>query len=127
MLRILVVDDEPDIARSLKVGLERKGFIVEAFTNPIEALANYKSSWYDLLIIDVRMPQMYGIELVRKIRSRDSKVAVWFLTAFEILRIEFERMFLDIQADALMRKPISINELAYEISNKLGKIEQVAV
>jgi DNA-binding response OmpR family regulator len=127
MSRILVVDDEPDIARSLKVGLERKGFTVEAFTNPIEALANYKSSWYDLLIIDVRMPYMNGIELVRKIRDRDSNVVVWFLTAFEILRIEFERMFPDIRANALIRKPISINELAHEISNELEKIEQVAV
>ena len=66
MRRILVVDDEQDIAMSLKAGLERKGFAVDVFFDPLEALERYQPGTYDLLIIDVRMPKMNGFELCAK-------------------------------------------------------------
>ena len=58
MTKIFLVDDEPDIANSLRLGLERKGFTVDVFTDPTEALAKYKPHHYDLLLMDIRMPKL---------------------------------------------------------------------
>ncbi|MGG7378428.1 response regulator transcription factor, partial [Escherichia coli] len=59
--RILLVDDEPDIAYLVKVGLERNGFRVDGYTDPILALQNFKSGLYQLLVLDIKMPKMDGV------------------------------------------------------------------
>ncbi|HEX5976881.1 MAG TPA: response regulator [Nitrososphaeraceae archaeon] len=61
--RILIVDDEPDIAQVLKMGLEQNGFAVDAYNNPLDATSNFKADLYDLLLIDIKMPKMNGFEL----------------------------------------------------------------
>jgi DNA-binding response OmpR family regulator len=53
---IQVVDDELDIISSLKLGLEDNGFRVDAFTDPIATLSNFKAGIYDLVILDIKMP-----------------------------------------------------------------------
>lgn len=63
--RILAVDDEPDITHVLKIGLEAKGFIVETYNDPLQALSNFKSESYDLLLLDIRMPGLNGFELYK--------------------------------------------------------------
>src|ERR1700730_14522231 len=120
MTRILLVDDEPDIAHSLKAGLERKGFVVDAFTDPQLALAHYKPNSYDLLLIDVRMSKLNGFELVREIRKTDTQVEVWFLTAFEVYYEEFKKMFPNLDVKSFIRKPISAADLASKINEKIG-------
>ena len=119
MTRILLVDDEPDIANSLKVGLERKGFSVSAFTDAEEALAQYKPGSYDLLLIDIRMPKLNGFELVREIRKVDPNVTVWFLTAFEVHNEEFKIMFPHLDVKSFIRKPVSVSDLSNHIREKL--------
>src|SRR5581483_3163575 len=89
--RIFLVDDEQDITYSLKKGLENEGFEVEAFTSPVIALRNYKPGTYDLALLDIRMPEMSGFELFRKIKEKDGKIRVCFITAFEIYYDEFRR------------------------------------
>lgn len=59
--RILLVDDDVDITSSLKIGLEENGFTVDVFNDPMEALSNFKSGVYDILLFDVRMPQLSGL------------------------------------------------------------------
>jgi two-component system catabolic regulation response regulator CreB/two-component system response regulator ChvI len=120
MTRIFLVDDEPDIANSLKVGLERKGFSVDAYTDPQAALSHYKPNSYDLLLIDIRMPKLNGFELVREIRKTDSESVVWFLTAFEVYYEEFKKMFPNLDVKSFIRKPISSADLASKINEKLG-------
>lgn len=119
MTKIFLVDDEPDIANSLKTGLERKGFKVDVFTDPAEALAKYKPQYYDLLLIDIRMPKLNGFELVREVRKVDSDSEVWFLTAFEVYYEEFKKMFPTLDVKSFIRKPVSLNELASRITNKV--------
>jgi two-component system catabolic regulation response regulator CreB/two-component system response regulator ChvI len=119
MVKIFLVDDEPDIANSLKIGLERKGFSVNAFTDPQDALSKYKPGSYDLLLIDIRMPKLNGFELVREIRKVDTNVVVWFLTAFEVYYEEFKKMFPNLDVKSFIRKPVSLQELSNQIREKL--------
>ena len=79
--RILIVDDESDITTALKMYLELQGFQVDAFTDPANALAQFKAGFYHLLILDIKMPEMNGFELYKEIKKKDKTVKVFFLTA----------------------------------------------
>jgi len=65
---ILVVDDDRDIAEFFRIALERAGFKVDVFNDPLLSLINYKAGVYDLLLLDIRMPYMSGSELYCKIQ-----------------------------------------------------------
>ena len=81
--KILVVDDEPDNASIFTMSLEDGGFEVDTFTDPLLALSTFKAGKkYDLLILDIKMPEMNGFELFEEIRKIDNKVKTCFLTAF---------------------------------------------
>jgi two-component system response regulator VanR len=68
LARLLIVDDDSDIVQVLKMGLLKNGFLVEAFTNPQEALQSFKSDAksYCLVLSDIRMPSISGIQLSKK-------------------------------------------------------------
>ncbi len=68
---ILIVDDDPDVATVFSIGLEDEGFEVYSYNDPLEALSNFKSNFYDLLLIDVNMPKMNGFELCTQILKFD--------------------------------------------------------
>ena len=67
--RILVVDDEPDNISVFSIGLEDEGFTVDTFTDPQLALSAFKAETYDLLILDIKMPNMNGFELYEKVKK----------------------------------------------------------
>nr|MDQ3969060.1 response regulator [Thermoproteota archaeon] len=91
MKRIAVVDDEPDITNVLKKSLERHGFTVDTFNDPQAALVSFQPMYYDLMIIDIRMPRINGFDLYRQLKKRDTDVKVCFLTAFQIYYEEFRK------------------------------------
>ncbi len=110
--RVMIVDDEPDITTIFKIGLENNQFIVTTFNDPLKALSSFKPGFYDLLILDIRMPGMNGFQLYRKIRNMDNKVKVCFLTAFEEGREEFKTSFPFLQeVKCYLKKPITIRDL----------------
>jgi two-component system, OmpR family, response regulator ChvI len=81
-----VVDDEQDITFTLRAILEEdESFQVETFTDPILALSEFKVSVYDLAVLDIRMPEMNGFQLYRKLKDVDKKLKICFLTAAELL------------------------------------------
>jgi two-component system response regulator VicR len=83
--RILLVDDELDITVTLKMALEESGFLqVEAFYDPVLALSRFKTGAYDLAILDIKMPEIDGFDLYRKLRKIDNKLKICFLTAAEL-------------------------------------------
>jgi DNA-binding response OmpR family regulator len=84
--RILIVDDESDITTALKMYLEVQGFRVDAFTDPANALAQFKAGFYHLLILDIKMPEMNGFELYKEIKKKDKTVKAFFLTALSEMR-----------------------------------------
>jgi DNA-binding response OmpR family regulator len=123
--RILVVDDEPDIAAVMKVGLEKEGMQVEAFTEPLKALELFKKGSYDLALLDVRMTPINGFELYRRLLKIDNKLRVCFITAFEIYYDEFRRVFPKIKVDCFVRKPVTIDKLGKIISTELNRIDDL--
>ena len=71
--RILIVDDENDINFLFKMVLEDNGFKVDTFNDTLVALQNFTAGAYDLLLLDMLMPNMNGFELYQKIRTIDDK------------------------------------------------------
>jgi DNA-binding response OmpR family regulator len=116
-LRILLVDDEPDVVEVFGRGLKLKGMQVDAYTSPQETLESFKPNRYDLAILDIRMPDMTGFQLYREMKKRDPSITTCFLSAFEIQANEFKSVFPSMDdVKAIIKKPISINELLNEIT-----------
>ena len=69
--RLMAVDDEADITFTLKKELEQSGFSLDVFNDPITALSNFKPEYYDLILLDVKMPEMNGFELYQEIQKKD--------------------------------------------------------
>jgi DNA-binding response OmpR family regulator len=89
--KVLLVDDEPDITFTIKSMLEDNGFKVDSFTDPTIALQSYRINFYDLIILDIKMPKMDGFQLYTKIREKDPKVKICFLTAGEMFYEGFRK------------------------------------
>ena len=101
------------------MGLEQNGFEVDTFNDPVEALSNFKTGAYDLLLLDVKMPKINGFELYRHINKVDNKIKVCFISAFESYADEFKTAFPNQSESCFIRKPISIDELAKRIKEQL--------
>jgi DNA-binding response OmpR family regulator len=67
----------------LKKALEQSGFSLDVFNDPISALLNFKADYYDLILLDIKMPEMNGYELYQEIKKKDDKIKVCFVTASE--------------------------------------------
>jgi DNA-binding response OmpR family regulator len=113
--RVLIVDDEADITVALKAGLEHRGFSVDTFNDPQNALSKFTPNKYDIAILDIRMPKMNGFELYREMRKVDGNPSVCFLTAFDVHRDEFEKMFPDVKVEAFLKKPVTIENLVVKL------------
>ena len=120
--KIMIVDDELDIANLYKLSLERYGFFVEIFSDPLLALSSYKAGAYDLLLLDINMPRMNGFRLYQEILSRhlDNHVKVCFITAFEEYNNQFKELFPRLkEADCFIRKPIALKALTEKVKSRL--------
>ena len=120
---LLVVDDDSDIAYVLKQSLLKNGFLVSAFTSPKEALQNFQSNSKDycLMLSDIRMPEMSGIQLARKVKEINPEVKVVLMTSFEIKDNEFSKVFPSTQVDGFVQKPFRIKDLTDNILDIIGE------
>jgi two-component system catabolic regulation response regulator CreB/two-component system response regulator ChvI len=121
--RILLVDDDVDITTSLKIGLEDNGFIVDAFNDPLETLSSFKPGLYDLLLFDVRMPQLSGFNLydkIKKEKNNNKDIKACYITAYDIPYEELRRQFPDSHIDCFIKKPIQISDLVRRANAELG-------
>ncbi len=122
--RIMFVDDDLDILFTIKKNLEDHGFIVDTFANPLEALSSFKPESYDLILIDIKMPEMSGFEFHQELQKKikyGTEIKICFITAFEkyfeILRKEFPELY----AGCFIRKPIKIQDLVNKLKEELNQ------
>lgn len=118
---ILIVDDEIDLTTLLKKGLESDGFYVGSYNDPLLALQEFRAGFYDLMLIDIRMPKMNGFEFYHKLRNKDINIRVCFMTAFPLSYEEVKKMLPveSITRQNLIQKPIGIKELIKRINEIL--------
>jgi CheY-like chemotaxis protein len=121
--RIIVIDDQPDIVAILKQGLKREGFDVVGYTDPTEALSNFAHHRFDVVLMDIRMPQMNGLELFRRMRAIDKDVLICFVTAYEYFRRRFESAYPEEQTSCFIPKPLKIDRLVATITQKMEERE----
>jgi two-component system, response regulator YesN len=122
---LLVVDEDPDIILALKIGLLNYGFLVDAFTNPEEALQCLKSSpeSYHLVLSDSWMPSISGTQLAEKVKEANPNVKVLLLSGSEIRNMELSKVSpsTSVVVDGFILKPISIRKLTDTILNLIGE------
>ena len=114
--KILIVDDEPDVNLALKMALEGNSFEVDAFDNALSALENFRKGLYDLLILDIKMPNMNGFQLYREIKKIDDKVKICFLTAGEMYHGAYADIFDELDTNCFIRKPMENQKLLKRIN-----------
>jgi DNA-binding response OmpR family regulator len=120
--RILVVDDEPDLTQVSRLALEYHGFKVDSFNDPHLALSEYRPGLYDLVILDIKMPNMDGFELYLEIKKIDTNANVCFLTASEQYYEEFRKKdYYALDRNLFIRKPIENEELVKKINKMIKK------
>ncbi|MGH9965626.1 MAG: response regulator [Nitrososphaeraceae archaeon] len=124
--RLLIIDDEEDITSALKAGLEKYGINVDVSNNPVSTLSNYKPGYYDLVILDIRMPYIDGFELYKVIRKLDNKTKICFWTAFEVAYEQFVKTFPTMNEQYFIKKPVTLDDLVNRI-NKLMTLEDQTI
>jgi DNA-binding response OmpR family regulator len=117
--KILIVDDDDNVTFTFKIGLENYGFEVYTYNDPVLALSHFKPNFYDLLLIDIRMPKINGFELSQKIRNRDKLVKICFITAFEIYYKILVEKYPLLDFKCFLKKPIMIDVLKNRIKSEL--------
>ena len=77
----MIIDDDKDITNLFSTFLEYNGYIIDTYTNPVEAFHNFTKNSHDLVILDLKMTKMDGMTLYHKIKEIDNNVIVCFTTA----------------------------------------------
>jgi DNA-binding response OmpR family regulator len=126
MMKIMILDDEEDISLLFKEGLEIIGsFDVIVFNDPIKALYDHKSNTYDLILIDIIMPKMNGIEFYANLKKieKETETKICFFSAGEYSEEKIRDMFTNLkhQKTILIRKPIRIKELLIKIDEIINE------
>ncbi len=118
-IRTLVVDDEPDNCEYLKLLLGKEGHLVDAITDPTQALGTLKAQDYHLVVLDMMMPQMSGTDLLELIRKQDSDIAVIVATAYP--NVDTAVASLKSQASDYVKKPFEPEEFVGAVRRTLEK------
>ena len=124
---LLIVDDDEDITITFKAGIEdsnnntdaNKRIEVHTSNNPVMALSEFKPNFYDLLLVDIKMPHMNGFELSEKILAIDINVKVCFMSAVEINREGLREIYPSLSIGCFIRKPVTIDYLIKRIMSEL--------
>jgi len=118
--KILVIDDEVSILEVVKLGLEEGGFKVDVFSDPIEALNRFSEGNYDAVLTDINMPEMSGLEVLRRCKKIDPEAVVILITAYSSIDSAIEA----IRGGALdyIRKPFRMEELILRLKEALDRV-----
>ena len=121
MHNILIVEDDEKIARVIQLELEFESYEVSNAYTGKEALDKYEEESFDLILLDVMIPELNGLEVLRRIRQKDETVRIIMLTARDAVMDKVSG--LDSGANDYMTKPFEIEELLARISAQLKQNE----
>ena len=124
--RILIIDDDPDVTTTFKVGIENSNSysddnkIIEVYTynDPFTLLSEFESNFYDLVLIDINLPNMNGFQLCEKILHLDINVRVCFMSNGEINREALREIYPALSLGCFIRKPVTIDYLVKRIKSE---------
>src|SRR6202050_5765675 len=85
--RILVIDDEPDIRESLEALLSQEGYQVDLAANATEGLKRLETGLYDLVLLDLMMPDKSGMQVLQEVRTRDQETPIFMITAYGSIEV----------------------------------------
>ncbi len=124
--KVLIVDDNVELAEILKMGLQQLGYGVTVLSDPHEALAAIRQdpTAFDVLITDQVMPKMEGVDLIAVVKARHTGIKLVLCTGANLPGIEEKSLAAG--ADAFLRKPLEATEIALRIRTLLSKIEKAA-
>jgi DNA-binding response OmpR family regulator len=118
----MIIDDDKDITDLFAIYLESNGYNVNAYTNPLEAINNFRKNSHDLIILDLKMPIMDGITLYHKIKEIDNNVIICFTTADKNYIQQLQKGIIDIEKIVLY-KPVLLKDLKNKIDWLLSRQE----
>ncbi|HEX2406077.1 MAG TPA: response regulator [Nitrososphaeraceae archaeon] len=116
--RIMIIDDDVDITNLFSIFLEYNGYSVDAYTNPMEAINNLRKNSHDLIILDLKMPNMDGMTLYNKVKEIDSNVMICFTTADLNYIKQLQKGIIDIEK-IVLDKPVLLKDLKNKIDSLL--------
>lgn len=121
-LSILIVDDESELATLFKNYFEAGGMDAVSFTNPLLAFECFKDNpqKFSLIITDLRMPGMCGLELAKKIRELNNIVKIFLITAFDTNGLESSEIYQSARIDKILQKPIKLAVLKKIVEESLN-------
>ena len=114
----MIIDDDIDITNLFSTFLEYNGYIVDAYTNPLEAFNNFRKYSHDLIILDLKMPKMDGMTIYHKIKEIDDKVLICLTTADINYIQQLQKGIIDIEKIVLY-KPVLLKDLKNKIDSLL--------
>jgi DNA-binding response OmpR family regulator len=114
----MIIDDDKDITNLFSTFLEYNGYSVDAYTNPVEAINNFRKNSHDLIILDLKMPKIGGMTLYHKIKEIDNNVIICFTTADINYIQELRKGIIDIEKIVLY-KPVLLKDLKNKIDSLL--------
>lgn len=120
--RILVIDDDENIRKVLKTILEDEGYIVDTAETAKESIEKSENSFYNVALIDVRLPDMEGIELLPKLRDTKPKMRKVIVTGYPTLQNAIAAV--NKGADAYIVKPFEVDKILETIREQLKKQEE---
>jgi DNA-binding response OmpR family regulator len=116
---ILIVDDDPDMTSIFSLGLQDEGFEVYAYNDPLDVLSQFRPNFYDLLLVDINMPKINGIELSRQLLELDSNVKICFITAGEANIEVLRELYPSRDIGCFIKKPVTIDQLVKRVKAEL--------
>ena len=119
--RILVVEDEKDLADTIKLNLELEDYHPIVVNDGLDAISAFKEQSFDLVILDIMIPSINGIEVCGNLRLQDSSLPIMFLSAKS--RSEDRILGLKKGGDDYLTKPFNLEELILRISNLIARNE----
>ncbi|MGA7543936.1 MAG: response regulator [Nitrososphaeraceae archaeon] len=116
---VLIVDDDPDMTSIFSLGLQDEGFEVYTYNDPLEVLSQFRPNFYDLLLVDISMPKMNGIDLSRQLLELDPNVKICFITAGEANIEVLRELYPTRDIGCFIRKPVTIDQLVRRVKAEL--------